>query len=92
MGNIGFSSNGTYNKGWGSLKNLRRKEVGDLYSSLSDIGDLVQSIFLVSVGEDTLNHFEYLKTVYLRRFVSATAQFSKRYPKLRFPSFFKYVN
>ena len=65
MGNIGFSSNFTYNKGWGSLKNLKRKEVGDLYSSLSDIGDLIQSIFLVSVGEDTFNHFEYLKTVYL---------------------------
>ena len=66
MGNIGFVSKKTY-KGWGSLKNFKRKstEIGDLYSSLSDIGDLIQSIFLVSVGEDTFNHFEYLKTVYL---------------------------
>ena len=62
MGNIGFSSNDTYNKGWGSLKNLKISEIGDLYSSLSNIGDLVKSIFLVSVGEGTFNNFEYLKT------------------------------
>ena len=65
MGNIGFSSNDTYNKGWGSLKNLKISEIGDLYSSLSNIGDLVKSIFLVSVGEGTFNNFEYLKTFYL---------------------------
>ena len=65
MGNIGFRSNDTYNKGWGSLKNLKTSEISDLYSSLSNIGDLVKSIFLVSVGEGTFNNFEYLKTFYL---------------------------
>ena len=65
MGNIGFSSNNTHNKGWGSLKNLKSSEIGDLYSSVSNIGDLVKSIFLVSVGADTFNHVEFLKTFYL---------------------------
>ena len=64
MGNIGFSSNETY-KGWGSLKNLKSTEIGDLYSSLSNIEDLVKSIFLVSVGKDELIDVQFLKPFYL---------------------------
>ena len=64
MGNIGFSSNNTH-KGWGSLKNLKSSEIGDLYSSLSNIGDLVKSIFLVSVDEDALNNLQFFDPFYL---------------------------
>ena len=59
MGNIELGDNNdTQNNGWGSLKDLESAEIGDLYSSLSNIGDLVQSIFLVSVGKNTFNDFE----------------------------------
>ena len=62
MGNIGFSSNKTNNKGWGSLKNLKSAEIGDLYFSLTNIEDLVQGSFLVSAGRrNTSNNFELLK-------------------------------
>ena len=64
MGNLGFK-NKTEIKGWGSLKNLERNEIGDLFSSLSNIGDLVRFFFLVSVGPDEINNIEYLKPVYL---------------------------
>ncbi len=64
MGNLGFK-NKTEIKGWGSLKNLERNEIGDLFSSLSNIGDLVRFFFLVSVGPDKINNIEYLKPVYL---------------------------
>ena len=56
MGNIGFSSNNTHNKGWGSLKNLKNPEIDDLYLSLSKIEDLVK-VFLVSAGKDKLNDY-----------------------------------
>ena len=65
LGNIDFGDNDAHNKGWGSLKNLESAEIGDLYSSLSNIGDLVQRIFLVSVGKNSFNDFEYLKPFYL---------------------------
>ena len=66
MGNIELGDNNdTRNNGWGPLKNLESSEIGDLYSSLSNIGDLVQSIFLVSVGKNSFNDFEYLKPFYL---------------------------
>ena len=64
MGNIGFSSNKTHNKGWGSLKNLKSAEIDDLYSSLSKIEDLVR-VFLVFVGKNTFNDYQVLKPFYL---------------------------
>ena len=65
MGNIAFSDIDAHNKGWGSLKNLESAEIGDLYSSLSNIGDLFQEIFLVSVGTNSYNDVEYVKPFYL---------------------------
>ena len=65
MGNIAFSDIDAHNKGWGSLKNLESAEIGDLYSSLSNIGDLFQEIFLVSVGKNSYNDVEYVKPFYL---------------------------
>ena len=64
MGNLRFK-NKTVIPGWGSLKNLERNEIGDLFSSLSNIGDLVQFIFIISVGQDEIHNIEYLKPFYL---------------------------
>ena len=64
MGNIGFSSNKTNNKGWGSLKNLKNPEIDDLYLSLSKMEDLVK-VSLVSVGKDKLNDYQHIKPFYL---------------------------
>ena len=64
MGNIGFSSNKTHNKGWGSLKNLKNPEIDDLYLSLSKIEDLVK-VFLISARKDKLNDYQVIKPFYM---------------------------
>ena len=59
MGNT--FTNITYNKGWGSLKDLQNT---DLYPSFSNIGDLVKKVVFIYVGEDRLNQYEELTPFY----------------------------